>query len=65
MVKKNIEAVGGTVSVSSDYGKGSTFTMNIPLTMAIVDGMRVTVGNSIFIIPIANIRQQKYRRNGR
>ena len=57
VVKKNIEAVGGTVSVSSDYGKGSTFTMNIPLTMAIVDGMRVTVGNSIFIIPIANIRQ--------
>ena len=31
--------------------------MNIPLTLGIVDGMRVTVGNSIFIIPIANIRQ--------
>ena len=57
VVKKNIESVGGVVSVSSELGKGSTFTMNIPLTMAIVDGMRVTVGKSIFIIPIANIRQ--------
>lgn len=57
VVKKNIESVGGVVSVSSELGKGSTFTMNIPLTMAIVDGMRVTVGSSIFIIPIANIRQ--------
>ena len=57
VVKKNIESVGGVVSVSSELGKGSTFTMNIPLTMAIVDGMRVTVGRSIFIIPIANIRQ--------
>ncbi len=57
VVKKNVEAVGGVVSLTSDEGKGTTFTMKIPLTMAIVDGMRVTVGNSIFTIPIANIRQ--------
>ena len=57
VVKKNVESVGGVVSLSSEYGKGTTFTMKIPLTMAIVDGMKVTVGNSIFTIPIANIRQ--------
>ncbi|MCI8536489.1 MAG: chemotaxis protein CheA [Hungatella sp.] len=57
VVKKNVESVGGMVSLSSEYGKGTTFTMKIPLTMAIVDGMKVTVGKSIFTIPIANIRQ--------
>lgn len=57
VVKKNVESVGGVVSLSSEYGKGTTFTMKIPLTMAIVDGMKVTVGSSIFTIPIANIRQ--------
>ncbi len=57
VVKKNVEAVGGVVSLTSEYGKGTTFTMKIPLTMAIVDGMKVTVGSSIFTIPISNIRQ--------
>ncbi len=57
VVKKNVEAVGGMVSLNSDEGKGTTFTMKIPLTMAIVDGMKVTVGRSIFTIPISNIRQ--------
>ncbi|MEY8337256.1 chemotaxis protein CheA [Lachnospiraceae bacterium 62-35] len=57
VVKKNVESVGGVVSLSSEEGLGTTFTMKIPLTLAIVDGMKVTVGNSIFTIPIANIRQ--------
>lgn len=57
VVKKNVESVGGTISISSEDGKGTTVTMKIPLTLAIVDGMKVTVGNSIFTIPISNIRQ--------
>ncbi len=57
VVKKNVESVGGTVSLSSEEGKGTTFTMTIPLTLAIMDGMKVTVGKSIFTIAIANIRQ--------
>lgn len=57
VVKKNVESVGGVVSVSSELGQGTTITMKIPLTLAIMDGMKVTVGNSIFTIPIANIRQ--------
>ena len=57
VVKKNVEEVGGTVSISSELGKGMTTTLKIPLTMAIMDGMEVSVGDSIFTIPINNIRQ--------
>ncbi len=57
VVKKNIESVGGTFSIDSELGAGTTVTMRIPLTLAIMDGMKVTVGKSIFTIPIANIRQ--------
>jgi two-component system chemotaxis sensor kinase CheA len=57
VVKKNVESVGGAVKIDSEYGKGTTITLKIPLTMAIVDGMKVTVGKSIFTIPIANISQ--------
>ena len=57
VVKRNVEAVGGTVSISSELGQGSCTTLKIPLTMAIVDGMEIAVGQSIFTVPIANIRQ--------
>lgn len=57
VVKKNVEEVGGTVSIASEPGVGMTTTLKIPLTMAIMDGMEVAVGGSIFTIPIHNIRQ--------
>lgn len=57
VVKKNVEEVGGTVSIASEPGKGMTTTLKIPLTMAIMNGMEVAVGNYIFTIPIHNIRQ--------
>ena len=56
VVKKNVADVGGTVSISSEWGKGMTTTLKIPLTMAIMDGMEVSVGDSLFTIPINNIR---------
>ena len=56
VVKKNVADVGGTVSISSEWGKGMTTTLKIPLTMAIMDGMEVSVGGSLFTIPINNIR---------
>ncbi|MCL1809357.1 MAG: chemotaxis protein CheA [Clostridiales bacterium] len=56
VVKKNIEKVGGVVSMTSEIGKGTTTTLNIPLTLAIVDGMEIVVGDSIFTIPLHNIR---------
>ncbi|MDF2838900.1 MAG: cheA [Evtepia sp.] len=57
VVKKSVEGVGGTLFITSDPGVGMTTTLKIPLTMAIMDGMKVSVGNSIFTIPIHNIRQ--------
>ncbi len=57
VVKSNVESCGGTVTITSELGKGMTTTLKIPLTMAIMDGMEVSVGESIFTVPIANIRQ--------
>lgn len=57
VVKKNVEAIGGVVSITSELGKGSCTTLKIPLTLAIADGMEISVGNSIFTVPISNIRQ--------
>ncbi len=57
VVKSNVESVGGTVTITSELGKGMTTTLKIPLTMAIMDGMEVSVGESIFTVPISNIRQ--------
>ncbi|MDL2250313.1 chemotaxis protein CheA [Lachnospiraceae bacterium OttesenSCG-928-J05] len=57
VVKKNVESIGGTVIITSEQGQGSTTTLKIPLTLAIVDGMDVSVGKEIFTLPIANIKQ--------
>lgn len=57
VVKRSVEGVGGTLSIASEPGKGMSTTLRIPLTMAIMDGMEVSVGDSIFTIPINNIRQ--------
>jgi len=57
VVRKNIEQVGGTISIASEKGKGTTFTIKIPLTLAIVDGMNIAVGSTVFTLPITAIRQ--------
>jgi two-component system chemotaxis sensor kinase CheA len=57
VVKKNIEVIGGIISISSEVGEGSKVMLKIPLTLAIVDGMEIAVGDNIFTIPISNIRQ--------
>lgn len=57
VVKKNVEEVGGTISITSEPGQGMTTTLRIPLTMAIMDGMEVSVGGALFTIPIHSIRQ--------
>jgi two-component system chemotaxis sensor kinase CheA len=57
VVKKNIEKVGGSVSVDSKWGEGTQFIIKIPLSLSIVDGMEVSVGSSIFTIPINSIKE--------
>ena len=57
VVKKNIEKVGGSLAVESKYGQGTTFIIKIPLTLAIIDGMEVKVGDANFIVPISAIKE--------
>lgn len=56
VVKKNVEKVGGDVSIESKVGEGSMVIFKIPLSLSIVKGMEVCVANSVFTIPINNIR---------
>jgi two-component system chemotaxis sensor kinase CheA len=55
VVKRNVQALGGRISVQSRFGHGSTFTLSLPLTLAVVDGMVVSVGRETFIIPLTAI----------
>jgi two-component system chemotaxis sensor kinase CheA len=55
VVRKNIEAIQGGIDIVSVGGQGSTFTIRLPLTLAIIDGMCVSVGSETYIIPLLNI----------
>ena len=55
VVRKNIEAIQGGIDIVSVAGQGSTFTIKLPLTLAIIDGMCVSVGTETYIIPLLNI----------
>ena len=51
VVKKDIEDLGGKVIVTSQKNKGTTFTITLPLTLAIIDGMKFRIGDEVFILP--------------
>ncbi len=57
VVKQNVEKVGGNIFVDSEQGKGTTMTIRLPLTLAIIDGMMVKVGENVYIIPTQSISQ--------
>ncbi|NEX62321.1 chemotaxis protein CheA [Noviherbaspirillum galbum] len=57
VVKRNISALRGGVDVSSEPGKGTTFKVRLPLTLAIINGFMVEVGSSMFIIPMEMIEE--------
>ncbi len=52
VVKKNIESLRGKIEISSTPGKGTTFTIRLPLTLAVIDGQVVSIGDQRYIIPI-------------
>ncbi len=57
VVLTEIQAISGSVQIYSKRGEGTSFNMKIPLTLAIIEGMMVNIGNSKYIIPIINIRE--------
>lgn len=57
VVRNNIEGLGGSISVDSTKEEGTTVTLKIPLTLAIVSGMIIRVGNAKYTVPIMSIRQ--------
>ena len=57
VVRSNIEKINGRIDLQSTFGVGSTFTLRIPLTMAIIEGMLVKVGDTLYTIPILSIQE--------
>ena len=57
VVKENVEKIGGDVTVESTPGAGTKIIFKIPLTLAIVNGMKISVGDTTFTVPIKNILQ--------
>jgi two-component system, chemotaxis family, sensor kinase CheA len=55
VVKKNIQALGGSVEIESQLGVGTTIVVRLPLTLAILDGQTVQVGEEVYIIPLMSI----------
>jgi two-component system chemotaxis sensor kinase CheA len=56
VVKRNIEKLRGKIEITTEVGKGSTFKIKLPLTMAIIDGLVVRVGTDKFILPSTSVQ---------
>ncbi|HXI33034.1 MAG TPA: chemotaxis protein CheA [Gemmatimonadales bacterium] len=55
VVRKNVEALRGTIDIASVTGEGSTLTVRLPLTLAIIDGFSVGVGDETYILPLDSV----------
>jgi len=55
VVRRNIEALGGNIDITSELGKGTTIAIHLPLTLAILDGQSVAVGDETYIVPLVSI----------
>jgi two-component system, chemotaxis family, sensor kinase CheA len=63
VVRRNIKDLGGSVEIRSASGRGSTFTIRLPLTLAILDGQLVRVGGETYIIPLVSIIESLQMQN--
>ena len=57
VVKQSVETLGGSISIRSERGKGTRFRIKLPLTLAMVDGQIVTVGDQVYVLPLVAIRE--------
>jgi two-component system chemotaxis sensor kinase CheA len=64
VVRRNIKELGGSVELKSELGKGTTTTITLPLTLAIVDGQTVQVGTETYIVPLTAIVESMQLREG-
>lgn len=55
VVKKNISDIRGNISIETEVGKGTIFTIKLPLTLSIIDGLQVKIDNRDFIIPLIQV----------
>src|SRR6218665_1248563 len=55
VVKKNITALGGSVDIDSAEGYGMSVKVRLPLTLAIMDGMSVGIGEEVYILPLSSV----------
>jgi len=57
VVRSNIRGLGGSVELSSTAGKGTLFTLRLPLTLAIMDGLSISVGEQTYILPLLSVAE--------
>ena len=57
VVKKNIESISGRIEIASSLGQGTSMTIRLPLTLAILDGLSIAVGDQIYIVPLGFISE--------
>ncbi len=55
VVRRNIQSLGGNIEIISELGKGSTISIHLPLTLAILDGQSIAVGDERYIVPLGSI----------
>lgn len=55
VVRRNLESIRGRIDITSTLGKGTTFSIRLPLTLAVTDGMLVRVGDERFVVPLTHI----------